>query len=405
MRFNRIHNFYCFINKSMKLYFDSKIEREFQFDFFKKHLSILRLGILISIAFFSLIGIDDIWLAKKTINKIWLIRFGIMDPFFLISLGVTYTKFFRLHMQKIMMIVQLGSGIGAISILAILTNGEAANYYYYAGLMLIIFGNFTLMGLQFINALVVSVCVLVGYECIAIFRQHSLQDRLHGSMYLAFINSNFFLFSCLLIGLVAGYLMERYKRSDFLNRKEIETKTKQLSKANMLLRQLSFKDGLTDVYNRRAFNEKLAEEWLKSQRYGTSLSLVMIDVDNFKKYNDKYGHQQGDECLIKVSQALQECFCGPNDFIARYGGEEFAIILPDTDETNVAKRTDLLHGKMQQLALSHTLSDYYYVTLSVGVTVWNAASATSLEDFLKVADTALYQSKNNGRNCTTIIPI
>ncbi len=173
----------------------------------------------------------------------------------------------------------------------------------------------------------------------------------------------------------------------------------QLQVANQELKQLASMDGLTQLSNRRRFDECLALEWERLVREQQPLTLIMCDVDHFKRYNDAYGHLGGDACLRQVAQAIQVSVKRPADIAARYGGEEFAVILPNTDAQggmNVARHIQA-HIKDLKLPHSHSLTDDF-VTLSLGVACVIPTLSMSPNTLIEAADGALYQAKAAGRN-------
>jgi diguanylate cyclase (GGDEF)-like protein len=167
-----------------------------------------------------------------------------------------------------------------------------------------------------------------------------------------------------------------------------------------MLEELSHLDGLTGIANRRHFDEILSKEQGRLGRLGGSLSLIMLDIDFFKAYNDNYGHGTGDECLIQVAKALSGIVKRPTDLLARYGGEEFAVILPDTDLEGAMQVAKSLHDEINRLNIAHAFTPIAdHVTLSLGVASLVAEpGSASLEDLLKRADDALYKAKEAGRN-------
>ncbi|MEL7557851.1 diguanylate cyclase [Stutzerimonas chloritidismutans] len=170
-----------------------------------------------------------------------------------------------------------------------------------------------------------------------------------------------------------------------------------------LLREMAMVDGLTGITNRRGFDERFEAARAHARREQRPLSLLMIDIDYFKKYNDLYGHQQGDQCLRDVAQAIKAAVCRPHDQACRFGGEEFAVLLPDTDEAGALKVAQKLHAAIAQLSIEHHASDAAkIVTLSIGAAVRLPSSTASLEQHLKWADEQLYRAKNEGRNRTCI---
>lgn len=381
--------------KKLKLSLPPELEEKFGRYYVSKHLPMLRFGLLVSLVLFALLGIDDIWAAPVSKHKLWGIRYGIMVPFFLLAYGMTHTRLFRKHWQPIMFAVQLCSGAGSIGILAVLRPEEPANYFYFAGLMLILFGNFTLLALRWLQAMAVSVLLVAGYAITVWIVQKPFRSSLEDTACLAYINSNLYLFSTLIGAAVVGYVMERYKIVEFTQRKELERK-------NEVMERLSFQDGLTGVSNRRAFDAKMTEEWNWAMRHGRCLSVIMIDIDHFKLYNDAYGHQQGDECLKAVARALRASLKRSKDFIARYGGEEFAVILPETDEEGVRKLAPHLHRAVSELRLVHELSRFGQVTISAGAaTAWPSRDG-EFRELIGEADRALYEAKAAGRNLTIV---
>lgn len=168
-----------------------------------------------------------------------------------------------------------------------------------------------------------------------------------------------------------------------------------------LLKQWVYIDGMTGIFNRRYFDERLQAEWARAARQRTPLSVIMMDVDHFKRYNDHYGHQQGDECLRQVAQTIREALKRPGDLVARYGGEEFVCLLPETDlmgAVNVAANIRLaIHDMQRPHAHSPTAQ---FVTLSLGVcsAIHGQERSQSADQLLAGADQQLYLAKTKGRN-------
>ncbi len=169
------------------------------------------------------------------------------------------------------------------------------------------------------------------------------------------------------------------------------------------LRDLAGVDGLTGLANRRIFNATLAKEWRRSIRSGIALSLLMIDIDHFKQYNDSFGHQGGDKCLVAVAQSIAESVQRAGDFAARYGGEEFAVILPITDEAGARGVAEDIRARLEQRAINHPLSSVGpHVTVSIGRATMTPMADEQPEKIVSLADMGLYQAKSLGRNrvCT-----
>ncbi|ALS61288.1 GGDEF domain-containing protein [Pandoraea norimbergensis] len=166
------------------------------------------------------------------------------------------------------------------------------------------------------------------------------------------------------------------------------------------LASLSVTDGLTGLSNRRALDSKLALEWRRAQRSGTSLSVLFIDVDYFKHFNDEYGHAVGDDVLRAVAHNIAGHMRRDADMAARFGGEEFAVVMPDTPAAGAAKMAEQIRRDIERLQIAHTGSAMGTVTVSVGAATGLAAESESGEAILRAADEQLYLAKQAGRNCT-----
>ncbi len=197
---------------------------------------------------------------------------------------------------------------------------------------------------------------------------------------------------------VLGAKIKAMQRLHDMRKALLET-THKLNGANQELRRLSALDGLTGIPNRRSFDNALLIEWRRNTRTASAMSLAMIDVDNFKQYNDEYGHLAGDDCLRKIAVALQLALKRPGDMIARYGGEEFVAILPATPLAGGLSIAQGLCDTIKALALPHaTTVREKIVTISVGVasTIPDYASAPSM--LIEAADEMLYRAKRDGRD-------
>jgi diguanylate cyclase (GGDEF)-like protein len=172
-----------------------------------------------------------------------------------------------------------------------------------------------------------------------------------------------------------------------------------LKRQSDLLRSLARLDGLTGLTNRRRFDEVLAAEWRRCRRSAKPLSLILIDLDYFKNFNDCYGHQAGDSCLQQVSEALKSALTRPFDLVARYGGEEFVCLLPETPLEGATSRARLLETVIRDLRIPHAKSEVAggIVTISLGVAVAVPASGDECAELILCADRSLYMAKNAGR--------
>ena len=189
------------------------------------------------------------------------------------------------------------------------------------------------------------------------------------------------------IGATVAYGFETLVRTHFLEAR--------------LLSETAARDGLTGIYNRRRFNEHLETVWQHAQRDGVTLALLLVDIDFFKRFNDRHGHQAGDECLAGVAAALARAARRPLDFVARYGGEEFAVILYDPSREYLREVASRIHANVAAMGIEHGDSLVgTTLTVSIGMALVAPTLERSAAGFVQLADEALYEAKADGRNRT-----
>ncbi len=197
---------------------------------------------------------------------------------------------------------------------------------------------------------------------------------------------------------IAGAIASAQRHAELLHTKaQLETKTRDLEAANVhlanaieTLHRISTEDGLTGVSNRRHFDDTLAREWRRAMRSAAPLSVLMVDVDHFKAFNDEHGHQAGDEILRNVAHMLRDAVHRAADLVARYGGEEFVVLLPETNEPDARALAESLRASIAETP----------VTVSIGVaTLVPERDRNACEELVRIADAALYEAKRAGRNC------
>ncbi|MDO8344150.1 MAG: diguanylate cyclase [Cellvibrio sp.] len=173
----------------------------------------------------------------------------------------------------------------------------------------------------------------------------------------------------------------------------------QLNQLNAELEALSQLDSLTQIYNRRTFNELAQQQWALAKRHQQPISALMIDVDHFKLFNDHYGHPAGDTCLKKVTHAINSCLHRSTDILGRYGGEEFIVLLPETDAKGAMRVAQAISEALENIQIRHDVSpSSTYVTASIGGATCLRTTGHDLEELIKNADRALYKAKRAGRN-------
>ena len=217
--------------------------------------------------------------------------------------------------------------------------------------------------------------------------------------------------------ILIAVLMDRRKYADCLEdyrkrcvieekNRELRRMNKEILEANVELTKRSVTDSLTGLHNRRMFEEVINKEWDRCKRYSISLSVIMMDVDHFKPYNDYYGHQEGDYCLQKIGALLMKTVRFSSDIVARYGGEEFIVALPYTDKEKAAMLAERIRSEVESLCIAHETSEVSdHVTISVGVSTTVPADGTSAEELIYAADMALYEAKSQSRNCIVAVEL
>ena len=200
-------------------------------------------------------------------------------------------------------------------------------------------------------------------------------------------------------GLIGSVHVARDVTETKKSEQEREALIRDLQISKEELERLSLTDGLTGVFNRRYLEAGLEGEWRRAGRENCPLSLVMLDIDFFKLYNDTYGHPAGDECLRRVALAVNDALRRPGDFVARYGGEEFVCVLPRTDSTGAMEVAEILRTRVSDLNIAHSSSPVLdCVTISLGLATVAPGANASIQGLIAAADGALYAAKRAGRN-------
>lgn len=193
-------------------------------------------------------------------------------------------------------------------------------------------------------------------------------------------------------------LIENLRQSEQQLEQHVQERTVALQVANRQLAALSMTDGLTGIANRRHLDETLENEWQRARRSGEPLTLALLDVDWFKAYNDRLGHQAGDDCLRRIARILAGNVHRNTDLVARYGGEEFAFLAPATDGAGVVEIGHKIQAALHAMALRHPDSPLGEVTVSMGIATLASGSQDGVEALVRRADDALYRAKAEGRN-------
>ncbi len=377
---------------------DSQLEHDFREDRYLHLLGTLRLAMILGVVMYAVFGALDRILIPEAATLAWIIRFGFAIPLALGLFGLSYTRHFKARMEAAIVAIGLTGGLGIVVMIAYAR--APGNYLYYAGLLLMVMYSVAMLRPRFPVATGVAIVVFVAYEATAI---------LGGAYPPAILISNtFFFLSFNVVAMFASYSLERYMRSDFLQRRTIRQQNESLE-VNLLQVEARRReaeahaqlDPLTGLFNRRHFFSMLDYSCQLNGRGTHALSVLILDLDHFKQVNDTYGHLIGDQVLQSVSQILRFGL-RQGDVVCRYGGEEFAVLLPKSDlETAVAVGERI----RQSLAATLIPTDKGPITLtaSVGAACLNEADV-DLDALLERADRALYAAKNGGRNQVQAAP-
>lgn len=379
------------------LKFPADIEKDYNWrsnaTFIKSSRLILSFGILLYLAF----GFTDYALGQEMADTLWLIRV-VLSGIMLIGITVIFNQQL---IDAVIKATAFGMTIIGLSvILFIYMLDEPYSYAYHFGL--VPWQVFILVSLRsYLRAITVSsIIVFICYILVAYSKDFAPYnpevDRLVYVMLPMFI-----IFWGLLIamGIYLGYQMEKSARIDYVKNKLLSLDAQRLTLLSEELHLLSTTDSLTGLANRRHFENCFDLEWRRAIRTQDSIALIMIDIDYFKKFNDHYGHQAGDECLRQVCPVFQSYAQRSGELVARYGGEEFVILLPRMTLAGAQHIAQGMCRKVSHLNIAHADSDKNNVTISIGVAAMVPTLSDDDEILLRDADRALYQAKANGRDC------
>lgn len=286
-------------------------------------------------------------------------------------------------------------GIGSAAAVAItfilinvLENGQD-NVLFHAAMMYAIVIIYGAVGMRFYTAIIAGwVGGLVGIL---------VSTYVKGDIDWTFLNRTYTFSSFL--GMTLAYATDRQHRENYLQNCMIELNRIELMQQAQQLSLLSQQDALTGLANRRYLDETLDNEWRRALRHETPLTIMMVDIDFFKSYNDTLGHLKGDQCLKDIATAISSIAARSGDLVARYGGEEFLLLFPMTNAQQAQIQVERLMNAIKKIAIVHPCSSVSpYVTISVGVATTIPRLNDSISAFVSRADHALYQAKTNGRN-------
>lgn len=359
--------------------FEPSLEWEFREYYWTGHRRIVRVGVICGALLFALFGLRDFLTLPSEVSY-WtvMIRMGVMVPCLLAAIPLTYSATLPRHYLTVIwaMIFGVIGGLTAV----ILVADAMGHPLPYESLLLVIIFVYYLSGIRFFRAAVTCIAASLAYVLIS--QYYGVTDGLLTRIY--------YLAATNIIGLFGGYSYEHLQRRIFLTEKLAEFR------AN--------RDALTLLPNRRAFAEHLDRVWRQAQRENLPVSVIAIDVDHFKAYNDFYGHNAGDRALSSVGHALSDSLRRPLDMVSRYGGEEFLAIAYGVGPRDLHAVCESLRLAVVALDIAHAApTAARRITVSIGAAAAYPADQTAgRQSLLHGADRALYRAKENGRNCTEI---
>ena len=357
------------------LRFVPNLEVEFRRWYKIQNLTRVRVALLGSVLVYVMFSVLDVLTLPAEVLKWSLpIRLGIICPVLLLVLWCSQEKYYQTYLTPMLLLSVLATGWGVVAVV-IIAHGRGIPLPY-EGVILVTTYPYFFAGLLFPYAL---------SSALSIFLLYVVLEYTLGMPLMQLTYNTAFLFTMNLIGMVGCYILEHVMRDNFLN--------------SRMLSEIARRDPLTELFNRRAFQENYLRIWRQAARDRVPLAVILADVDYFKKYNDLYGHLDGDECLKKVAAVLSEAVKRPFDIVARYGGEEFVILCFDVKKDFVSSLAEKIRQGVYQLNLEHDGSEIdNRLTITLGGVIAIPESNSSPNDCINLADSALYQAKAAGRN-------
>ena len=357
------------------LRFEPELESAWRTDQFRASLGYLRANLVIlAILVLAIVQIDHFVMPGVREQMPDIARLGVMLPLLAVAFAVTFVREAATWYPRVMSMLMAVALVG-ISWMG-LQAWELGEPRLFIRLLVATIAIYFVLGVPFRSAVVVNLIGIAFYAIAASRHAMSLSELVHNLSMLVLTNA---------ICAVGAYHLERARRRAWLD--------------SSMLADTALQDGLTGIHNRRRFDEHLQRAWQQGVRESKPLALLFADIDHFKKYNDRYGHQAGDEVMKRVARVLAGHARRPLDLVARYGGEEFAVLLFDASREHAARVGDELVAEVRTLGIPHADSAADGVlTISIGVASIVPVARRSSAGFVQLADQALYAAKDGGRN-------
>ena len=313
-------------------------------------------------------------LSSAQFEPIYVLRIAIACPALVVILAATYVPALRRHYQAIASVAVIVNGLAVMTISALAARSGVPQFQM--GDVLVVVYATLFLGLLYRVVVAVGICLVCAFVSIGLVLGVHGQDLVFAASVLV---------ATTLMGVLSAARVETLMRTTF-----IETQ---------LLNDIAERDGLSGLYNRRMFDTLTRRLWHQAQREQEALQIILVDIDHFKRYNDLYGHQAGDDCIRKVANVIARAARRPLDFCARYGGEEFALVLYAPSSVDPAALPEQLRREIMAQGVPHADSDAANViTVSIGSAIVEPGSKRSLAGLIQTADEALYRAKQIGRN-------
>lgn len=357
------------------LRFEPDLERDFVEDLTRRSLGRTRIALAIGV--FMILAttlLDIVFREPEFARRAALLRTCFMLLPIAVMLAATWSERGQRLLQPLGALVGISLGLSSLAIGAL--GAQLGLPGYFSGYLVATFYIYFLLGLRFLPAVATAGTVLVSYFVFMIAAGQPAEPIAYNGLFLAFAN---------VVGATGLHALEHNQRTSYLR--------------ESLLGLQAGRDGLTGLGNRRAFEEEHERSWAQAFRDQKPLSILLIDIDHFKAFNDLYGHQAGDRCLVRVAQVLGTAARRPRDFVGRYGGEEFVVLLPGATAGYVEHVAEKLRVEVEALGIDHSSSPAETVTVSIGTAMTVPhEDVRSADGLLQLADEALYAAKTAGRN-------
>ena len=356
------------------LRFEPTLEKTYHREHYELGLVQLRLNLLLALGLVLAFIAMDRLVTPATGVLVNVLRYGVIVPSLLACLGATWIPHgWRAYARAIAVLAPVA--LTAVAML-VLAAGEAGAPALFPALVLAALFAYYLVGLSFYAAVRTNLIALLAFVAGSSLADLPANLASYQAMTLFFAN---------LVGATVAYNLEMARRTSWLE--------------SRLLAEMAERDGLTRTYNRRRLDGHLNRAWQQGIREQCPMALLMIDIDSFKSFNDRYGHQAGDEALKAVASVLAHAARRPLDFVGRYGGEEFLVVLYDTTKEYATELAQNILEGVRSLDIPHGASEVGNVlTVSVGVAYVVPMAGRSPDGFIQLADEALYAAKHGGRN-------